>query len=169
MNRKPNIVLIGLMGAGKTSTGKILSTRLNYSFIDIDSIIEEREQCLISQIFETKGEAYFRRIETSTIIEFSEHQNLVISTGGGAPENNENIKHLKNNGILFYLYAPVDELFNRLTSEMSNRPMLFTANPQEKLSELLKRREPFYLKADFKIDTTNKTLEEVANSILFLL
>lgn len=161
-----NIVLIGLMGCGKTSTGKLIAESINYEFIDIDQIIEQREGTSISEIFKTKGEPYFRQLEVDTIEEFSQLSNQVISTGGGAPENPANMKNLAHNGIVFYLYAPVDELYKRLISEMTNRPMLKDQNPQQKLQLLLERRESYYLKADYKIDTSYKTLEEISKEII---
>ena len=165
---KRNIALIGLMGAGKTSVGKVLSKTLDFDFVDIDEIIEQREKQIITEIFKTKGEIYFRELEVSIIKEFSLKHSQVISTGGGAPENPINIISLKENGLLFYLFATVDQLFKRLSGEMNNRPMLFTNNPKTRLKELLTRREPFYLKADHKIDTTNKSVEEISNVILKL-
>ncbi|MEW5819759.1 MAG: shikimate kinase [Cyanobacteriota bacterium] len=166
MHNKKNIVLIGLMGAGKTSVGKFLAQEVNLTFVDIDEEIEKIEELSIAKIFELKGEQYFREIETNLINKFSRLDNQIISTGGGAPENPANIKNLSQNGILFYLFATIDTLFDRLSNEISNRPMLFAENPKEKLKYLLNRREPFYLKADHKIDTSNKSIQEISKAIL---
>lgn len=168
LNNNKNIVLIGLMGAGKTSVGKELSIITGFTFIDIDNIIEEREGTKISEIFASKGEKHFRQLEIDTIKEFSQHSKQVISTGGGAPEKVTNISNLKSNGTLYYLYAPVDVLYERLSSEMSNRPMLFEDNPKDKLLFLLNRREPFYLSADYTVNTTNKTILDIVQEVITL-
>lgn len=164
--KNKNIVLIGLMGCGKTSTGKLIAEMTHYKFIDIDDIIEKREGTSISKIFQDKGEPYFRDLEVQTIEEFSKQSNQVISTGGGAPENPVTMNNLSHNGIVFYLYAPASELYKRLLNEMGNRPMLKDKNPEEKLQSLLKRREPCYLKANFKIDTSHKSLESVSKEVI---
>lgn len=166
MNKSLNIVLVGLMGCGKTSVGKLVATKLNLTFIDIDDIIEKTENKLISKIFETDGETYFRKIEVETIAKYSQYNSQVISTGGGAPQNPLNIENLKSNGILFYLYAPVEVLYKRLLNEIDNRPMLHTENPQNKLMELLNKREPYYLQSHYKIDTSDKTITEVSNELI---
>lgn len=163
-----NIVLIGLMGCGKTSTGKAIAESIDYKFIDIDNIIELREGTSISEIFSSKGEPYFRQLETDTIKEFSEFSNQVISTGGGAPENIDNLNNLSKNGTIYYLYAPVSDLYKRLMNEMTNRPMLQDQNPEQKLQLLLEKREPSYLKANYRIDTTNKSIESVSKEIISL-
>lgn len=154
------------MGCGKTSVGRVIAENTNYKFIDIDTIIEEREQVQISEIFKSQGEPYFRKLEADTIKEFSQYNNQVISTGGGAIENLSSLDTLSNSGYVFYLYATTEELFNRLTNEMSNRPMLKDENPKEKLNNLLIKREPNYLKANYKINTINKSIQEVANEII---
>lgn len=168
MDKIKNIALIGLMGAGKTSVGKLLAKKLNFVFIDIDSIIEQKELSTIAEIFETKGEHYFRRLEVTTIAEYSDKFTQIISTGGGAPQNPINIENLKKNGLIFYLYAPVNILYNRLLNEIDNRPMLNTDNPLKRLEELLNKREPYYLNATYRIDTIDKTLEQIALEIILL-
>jgi shikimate kinase len=166
MTYNKNIALIGLMGAGKTSVGKLLAKNLGYNFIDIDDLIELKEKMKISEIFKIRGENYFRQIETQTIKDFSKNSNQVISTGGGAPQNPDNLKTLKSSCFVVYLYAPVTVLYERLLNEIDNRPMLHTENPKQKLHELLEKREPYYLKADIKVDTANKTPGEVVSDII---
>lgn len=163
-----NIVLIGLMGAGKTSAGREIAKLTGFEFIDIDDVIEQRAEMKISEIFAQKGEKCFRQLEIDTIKEFSENNRQVISTGGGAPEKITNLANLKTNGTLYYLYAPVEELFKRLSSEMDNRPMLFEDNPQQKLLYLLNKREQYYLQSDYKVDTVNRRLSEIAQEIIYL-
>ena len=152
---KPNIILTGLMGAGKTSVGKILTSKLSdFTFIDIDEQIEKLEGITISKIFETKSEKYFR-----------EKRNQIISLGGGALENELNRQYLFNSGIVFYLYATTDVLYNRIKKQ-SNRPLLLCDNPKQKLEELLKQREINYKKANVIIDTTNKSFNEITDEII---
>lgn len=169
MDNNKNIVLIGLMGAGKTTVGKKLSELLDYKFIDIDSEIEERENIKISKIFEDKGEAYFRQLEANLIKEFSQKEKLIISTGGGAFQDQVNRITLKEGGSVFYLQAPTPILFKRMLNEIDNRPMLHTENPEQRLQDLLNLREPNYNEADFIINTENKEPDEIANEIIEML
>jgi shikimate kinase len=168
MKTKKNIILIGLMGAGKTTIGRLLASKLQYNFIDIDDLIEEKEKITISEIFASKGEPYFRELETSILKEYCTKNGQVISTGGGAPQKPENLKLMKNSGTIIYLYAPSDILYKRLLNEIDKRPMLHKENPKQRLQELLDKREPFYNMADYKIDTTHKDLEEIVTSIISL-
>ncbi len=161
-----NIILTGMMGAGKTTAGKELSGILtDFSFIDMDSEIEKELGVSISEIFEEHGEAYFRDIETDFLKKYSNQSNLIISTGGGIVERSENINLIKKNGIMFYLSAPAEELFERI-KHTTNRPLLAIPNPCDKIKELLNRREKYYKKADFEIITTNKTIREIAQEIV---
>ena len=161
-----NIILTGMMGAGKTTTGKELSGILtDFSFIDMDSEIEKELGISISEIFEEHGEAYFRDTETNFLKKYSNQSNLIISTGGGIVERSENIDLIKKNGIMFYLSAPAEELFERI-KHTTNRPLLAIPNPCDKIKELLNRREKYYKKSDFEIITTNKTIQEIAQEIL---
>lgn len=160
---KANIVLIGLMGAGKSTVGKALANSLNWKFIDIDEEIVKQENMSINDIFAQKSESYFRELETQVIKKFSTYKNAVISLGGGAFEREENRKILLNSSTIFYLYANVDTLYNRIKTD-SSRPLLNCENPKAKLQELLEKREPNYKKAHYTIDTT-KSIEEILNEI----
>jgi shikimate kinase len=161
-----NIVLVGLMGAGKSTVGKFLAQKLEqFNFVDIDEEIVREEKMSIPEIFSQKSEDYFRNIETEVIRKISSEQNLIISTGGGAFEREENRKLLNKNGKTFYLYAPIDILFERLKDDNS-RPLLRCDNPKEKLANLLITRENNYKKSSFIIDTENKTIEQIVNEIV---
>lgn len=161
-----NIVLTGMMGAGKTTAGKMLSDILpDFVFIDMDSKIEKELGVSISEIFKEHGEAYFRDLETKFLEKYSTINNLIISTGGGIVERSENIDLIKKNGIMFYLSAPAEELFERI-KHTTNRPLLANPNPCDKIKELLSRRAKNYKKADFEIITTNKTIQEIAQEIV---
>ncbi|MCR5265477.1 MAG: shikimate kinase [Cyanobacteria bacterium RUI128] len=161
-----NIVLTGLMGGGKSTVGKLLAKELTgYIFVDIDDVIVDLEGMTIPEIFEKKGEAYFREVEKNIIAEFSEEENLVIALGGGAFENEENRETLLNSGIVFYLRAGVDTLYERIKGD-TNRPLLQCDNPKGKLEELLKKREPNYLKAHHAIDTDKMSLDKIIETII---
>ena len=161
-----NIVLTGLMGAGKSTVGKLLAELLeDYYFVDIDDEIVRREGISISDIFSTKSEEYFRSVETGIIKEFAHQKNYIISIGGGAFEFEENRTVLLKNGVVFYLYASAQTLFDRIKTDNS-RPLLVCDNPLQKLSDLLKIREKNYKQADFIIDTTDKTIENITKEIL---
>lgn len=161
-----NIVLIGMMGAGKSYIGgKLAKLLAHFNYVDIDEEIERQEGMIISKIFEKHSEEYFRNIETETIKKFASNNNYIISTGGGAFENPKNIQALKENGIVFYLKAHPIELFNRIKNEKT-RPLLLSSNVQNVIKNLLKKREKNYLKADFVIDTDNKQAYTILDDIL---
>jgi shikimate kinase len=160
-----NIVLIGLMGCGKTTIAAILADQLKMKFIDTDSLIVKRENCSINEIFSQKGESYFRTVETQVIKEVSEFSGCIISCGGGIVEHTQNINYLKQNGILFYLKTNPEILFKRLIND-KDRPLLKTENPYETLKNLLKKRENKYLLADIIIKTDNKDPYEIVGEII---
>lgn len=159
-----NIVLLGFMGTGKTAVGKKLAVDLGVQFVEMDSIIEEREGITISDIFSTKGEPYFRKVEADVVKELSNRKGLVISAGGGVVLNADNIKELMRNGILICLNAAPEEIYNRVKRE-GQRPLLNVKDPLGKIKELLDYRRPYYNKIDLQIDTTGKTIEEVLNEV----
>lgn len=161
-----NIVLIGMPGAGKSYIGsKLTKLLVHFCYVDIDEEIEKIAGLKICDIFELHGEKYFRQLETKIIKEFSREKNRIISVGGGAFENPENIAALKKNGIVFYLKASVEELFKRVMNE-THRPLLNKDNPQKVLKNLLKKREKNLLKADFVIDTERKPAYTILDDIL---
>lgn len=161
-----NIVLTGLMGAGKSTVGHALADLLpNYKFVDIDDVIVEHENMSISDIFRIKSEGYFRNLETDIIKEFSKESGYIISIGGGGFEREENRRYLLGNGKVFYLSASAGTLFERIKNDNS-RPLLACDNPLKKLSGLLDIREVNYKKAHFIIDTTGKTVENITREIL---
>lgn len=166
MDKRRNIVLIGMMGSGKSSIGHLLDAKLlDFHYVDIDSEIERNEKMTIEEIFAVVGEAHFRELEHNMIKKLSNYHNQVIATGGGAVENFENIELLRQNGVIFYLKASIDELYERVRMTTS-RPLLKTTNPKQRLKELMDRREKYYIKADFEINTENKSLIEIVDEIL---
>ncbi|WP_338845845.1 bifunctional shikimate kinase/3-dehydroquinate synthase AroKB [Massilia sp. W12] len=161
-----NLFLVGLMGAGKTTVGRILARRLGKRFVDSDHEIEARTGASIPWIFEIEGEPSFRRREAEMIRELTAQSGIVLATGGGAILNPDNRAYLKQRGIVIYLRASVDSILQR-TSHDKNRPLLQTANPRERLEELTAQREPLYREiADLVIDTGKPNVNTMVHAIL---
>jgi shikimate kinase len=159
-----NIILVGFMGTGKSVVGKFLAKKLNMDFVELDEIIEKREKMPIKDIFEKKGEPYFRLVEKEVVKEASLRENIVISAGGGAIINEENFKNLKSSGIIICLQARPETILKR-TKDLRTRPLLNVPDPKKKIEELLSKRAPYYKKADHCIDTDNLTIEQTAEKI----
>ena len=165
-----NIVLIGMMGCGKTSVGQVVSQYLKLPFIDTDTMIEDRTKMTIPHIFEQYGESYFRSVESEIARQAATCTNTVIATGGGIVKNPQNMALLGTSGFVVYLRCSPRQLYER-TAEDHNRPLLNTAEKQEerltKLEELLANREPLYTQySDFIIDAGEATVGELSNVIL---
>jgi shikimate kinase len=160
-----NIILTGFMGTGKTTIGKALSERLHMRLVDVDAEIESAEKMTINDIFRVYGESRFRETETAMIKKLSQEKNIIISTGGGAVLRDENMKALRENGLVFCLDASVETILER-TGRSEDRPLLKVENPREKISELLAYRRPFYEKAGIMIDTDGKTPLEIVREIM---
>jgi len=160
-----NIVLIGFMGTGKTSVGKALAKKLGLKFIDVDEVIEKTTGMKISEIFSRFGESRFRDIETEVIKLITQKNGQVIATGGGVVLREENIKRLKEKGVIFCLKASENVIFERV-KQCKDRPLLQVENLEERIRELLHSRMPLYEKADFSVDTSGLTPEEVAEKII---
>lgn len=164
-----NIVLIGFMGSGKTSVSKGLSTLLEMDSIDTDDLIIEKSGMSIDGIFNTYGEAGFRKLEKEIIESLQDIKNTIISCGGGVVLNATNINLLKNNGQLIWLKTSPQEIYSRL-SEDKSRPLLKDDLTMERLSEMLDSRLPLYKNAsDLVIDTDGKNVEEIAREIIEML
>jgi len=157
-----NIVLIGMMGCGKSVVGKNLSENLSYNFIDTDNLIENKYG-KISEIFSNKGEKYFRKLETKIIKSISKTDKTIISTGGGIVLNEKNILYLKRNATIFYLKAKPETLFMR--TKGSERPLLQTGG-LEKINEILEKRTSLYEKySNFTITTDDRKILEIVEEI----
>jgi len=161
-----NIILVGPMGAGKTTIGKQLAQQLGRDFYDSDREIEEHTGANIPLIFELEGEEGFRKREKNILIELTQKQGIVLATGGGAVLDPDNRAQLANNGFVIYLSAPLAQLFNR-TSKDRNRPLLQTENPRKKLEEIIATRDPLYREvADIIIETDDKPVRNVVKNLL---
>jgi 3-dehydroquinate synthase len=164
--KSENVFLVGLMGSGKTTIGRLLARRLNKRFIDSDHAIEARTGATIPWIFEIEGEASFRRREADMIRELTSQRGIVLATGGGAVLDAANRAHLAERGTVIYLRAGISSILQR-TSHDKNRPLLQTADPRKKLEELLAQREPLYREiADLVIDTGRPNVQSMVQTIL---
>ncbi|MDQ2825169.1 MAG: shikimate kinase [Verrucomicrobiota bacterium] len=161
-----SIVLIGMMGAGKTSVGRCLQRRTDLDRFDTDEIIASKFGLLIPEIFATHGEERFRDAETETLRELVVREAVIVVTGGGIVLREENVDLLKQMGTVVWLEAKEKTLFER-ASRRGNRPLLQTENPRATLSDILRARTPLYTKAaDLRVDTTRLTHDEIADVIL---
>ena len=166
MDKIQNYFLIGPMGVGKTTIGRLLAGLLGVSFYDSDREIEASTGADISWIFDVEGEEGFRLRETKMIDILSSKKGIVLATGGGAVLSAQNRANLKNRGQVIYLKATVSQQFAR-TGRDRNRPLLNTENPLQKINELMKLREPLYREiADFVIDTTRRSPRSVSQEIV---
>jgi len=161
-----NVFLVGLMGAGKTTIGRILARKLGLKFIDSDHEIEARTGASIPWIFEIEGEACFRRREADVIRDLTGQEGIVLATGGGAVLNPDNRAFLQSRGTVIYLRTTVNSILQR-TAHDKNRPLLQTADPRRKLEELMDVRDPLYLEiADLVIDTGRPNVQSMVQTIL---
>jgi shikimate kinase len=153
-----NVFLVGMMGAGKTSVGRALARRLGKAFWDSDHVIEERTGVKIPVIFEIEGEPGFRARESAVIAELTAMDGIVLATGGGAVLGDANRANLRSRGTVVYLRANVRDLLNR-TRHDRNRPLLQTADPRARLTELFETRDPLYREtAHITVDTGSQSL-----------
>ena len=162
-----NIILIGMMGSGKTSVGQALSQATNLSFIDTDTMIECRTNMTITHIFQQYGEAYFRYLEAEAAKQAATYSNRIIATGGGIILNPQNMASLKASGFVVYLRCNPIQLYKRTATD-HNRPLLETeTEPLVKLEKLLSEREHLYTKySDFIADADEATIDELSRIIL---
>jgi len=164
-----SIFLVGMMGAGKTSVGRVLAKRLQKSFYDSDQVIEDRTGVKIPVIFEIEGEAGFRVRESAVIDELTALRDIVLATGGGAVLSERNRERLKTTGTVVYLRASVRDLLNR-TRHDKNRPLLQGVDPRARLTELYEKRDPLYREvAHLIVDTGNQSLTSLVNRLCQLL
>ena len=163
-----SLYLVGMMGSGKTSTGRPLAERLGYGFVDADAVIEQAAGCSIPEIFERDGEAGFRALESQVLNAISQRHSLVVATGGGVVTQQENWG-LLHSGIVIWLDVVPGQLMQRLKADSTVRPLLQTDDPDAALNALLNRRRPLYAEADLTVVIDQETPDAVADGILQLL
>lgn len=160
-----NVILIGMMGSGKTTVGRLVAERTGQEFIDLDALIESRLSKRIVEIFSEVGEEGFRDLETEALLDVAGATHAVIATGGGVVIKPGNRRILQNMGIVVWLDAPPDELLKRIGDDES-RPMLHGQNPLKRMERLLSDRRGFYADAShIHLDTTELTPEEIADRV----
>jgi len=160
-----NLALIGFMGTGKTSVGRLVAESLHFDYLDTDEMIQSTTGRTISDIFKTDGETAFRALEERTVAEIANRAKTVIATGGGLPTNSKNLASLRTHALVVCLWASPEKIWERVKNQ-SHRPLLHDANPQEKIRELLAAREPFYKQADVLLNTELRSVREVAQQIV---
>lgn len=161
-----NLYLIGMMGSGKTTIGRLLAMQLKYKFIDTDVIIEKLTQKSISQIFAESGEAAFRDIETQVLGRVAAETRTAIATGGGIVLQRQNWSYL-HHGVIVWLDVSVEQLLKRLKGNTS-RPLLQDPDPQQKLQQLLEQRQPLYASADVRVRVeADEPSSSVATRVLY--
>jgi shikimate kinase len=161
-----NVFLVGLMGAGKTTVGRILARRLRLRFYDSDQEVERRCGVKIPVIFEIEGEAGFRAREQQALAELTALHGIVLATGGGAVLSQENRERLAAGGTVIYLNARPEDLYARVRNDR-NRPLLATADPLARLRELHRERDPLYRAiADVVVDTGRQSVTALARGLL---
>ena len=163
-----SVYLIGMMGSGKTSTGRPLAERLGYGFVDADAVIEQAAGCSIAEMFQRDGEPEFRALEKQVLNSISQRHSLVVATGGGVVTQRENWG-LLHSGIVIWLDVVQEQLLKRLQTDKTMRPLLQTADPEAALNELLAERKGLYAEADLTVVINDEPPEAVADGIVQLL
>ena len=163
-----SVYLIGMMGSGKTSTGRPLAERLGYGFVDADAVIEQAAGCSIAEMFQRDGEPEFRALEKQVLNSISQRHSLVVATGGGVVTQRENWG-LLHSGIVIWLDVVQEQLLKRLQTDKTVRPLLQTADPEAALNELLAERKGLYAEADLTVVIDDEPPEAVADGIVQLL
>ncbi|WP_208437118.1 shikimate kinase [Bartonella taylorii] len=162
---KRALVLVGLMGAGKSVIGKRVATILHLPFYDSDQEIEKAANMTITELFETYGEPEFRALEQRVILNLIKKKPLVLATGGGAYINQDIRKAIHQNGISIWLKVDLDILMKRV-SRRPTRPLLQTANPRETMKKLMEQRYPIYAKANLTINSHKESRHTVAKNVI---
>ena len=163
-----NIYLTGFMGTGKTSVGREIAGVLGLKFVDLDELIVKKEGRCINDVFAQDGEPYFRKAEKEALREVSQANSQVVSCGGGIVIDPENIAIMKQSGRFIALTARPEVIFERIKKE-THRPLLNTADPLARIKELLAIRKPYYDQAEFVIDTSDISVQEVAEKVIKLI
>ncbi len=160
-----NLALIGFMGTGKSSVGRLAASLLHFTFLDTDHVIEARAGRSIADIFQQDGEPAFRELERHVVEELTLRTKTVISTGGGLPLNEANLVSLKTHALVVCLWASPETVYERVRGA-DHRPLLNDPDPQARIRELLAVREPFYRQADVLVSTEMRSVRDVAIQVI---
>ena len=160
-----NLALIGFMGTGKSSVGRLVASILHFTFLDTDDVIEARAGATIAEIFKHQGEPTFRAMEMRIVEELKKRDKTVVSTGGGLPANEQNMTSLKSHALTICLWASPEKIYHRV-KDQKHRPLLNEPDPIEKIRKLLAERERFYRQADVLINTEFRSQKEVAQQVI---
>jgi shikimate kinase len=160
-----NLALVGFMGTGKSSVGRLAAEQLCFSFVDTDEWIEKEVGQSIPDIFAQQGEAAFRAFEREAVIALGKRRDTVIATGGGLVADPSNLASLKSHALVVCLWASPETIWQRVRSQ-THRPLLRAPDPMARIRELLREREPAYRQADVLIHTGFRSAKEVAQQIL---
>jgi len=160
-----NIALIGFMGTGKTSVGRLVADQLRFEYLDTDDLIQTQTGRTITDIFAKDGEPAFRALEQKVVEELASRVKTVIATGGGLPVNPKNLASLKTHALVVSLWSSPGKIWERVRHQ-SHRPLLHDENPEAKIRELLAAREPFYKQADVLLNTDLRSVREVAQQVV---
>jgi len=160
-----NLALIGFMGTGKSSAGRLAADILRFTFLDTDRVIEARAGSTISELFAQQGEPVFREWERRIVEELTRRSKTVIATGGGLPLDEANIVSLKSHALVLCLWASPETIFERVRHH-DHRPLLNEPEPLERIRTLLAVREPHYRQADVLLNTERRSVKEVAVQVV---
>jgi shikimate kinase len=159
-----NIALVGFMGVGKSTVGQLLAQLLQFEYFDTDRVIEQREGRKISDLFATRGEPYFRGLESGLVRELEARKEVVISTGGGLVVNPANFESLRRHCLMVCLWASAEVIYQRVKSQ-THRPLLQAPDPLGKIREMLEIRRPHYLRADVIVGVDYRSPVETARHV----
>ncbi|MBI3849777.1 MAG: shikimate kinase [Verrucomicrobia bacterium] len=160
-----NLALVGFMGTGKSSVGRLVADQLRFTFLDTDEVIEARAGKSIRNIFAQDGEAAFRALERRVTEELAVRKNTVIATGGGLVASDENLASLKSHALVVCLWATPEKIWERVRHQ-THRPLLNKPDPLAEIRQLLLDRQPYYRQADVLLNTATRSLNEVAHQVI---
>ena len=160
-----NLALIGFMGAGKSSVGRLVADQLRLDYLDTDELIQSRTGRTINDIFAKDGEPAFRELEQQVTEELATRERTLIATGGGLPTRPANLASLKTHALVVCLWASPEKIWERV-KDQTHRPLLHGPEPQQKIRDLLAAREQFYRQADVLINTDIRSVREVAQQVV---
>lgn len=165
MRNVKNLALVGFMGTGKSSVGRLAAETLQFEFVDTDELIEAQAGSSVEDIFKNQGEPAFRQMECDVVQKLSQRENLVIATGGGLIVNPANLASLKTHALVLCLWASPETIWERV-KDQTHRPLLKTADPPGAIRALFAKRDPLYRQADVLINTAQRSPKEVAQQVL---